>query len=1089
MRALTVQFEPKSFYGTFLSKRNDQMLNWIIDFSLRNRLVVLCAVAAVVGIGTYSLQYINIDAFPDTTPVMVQINTTAPSLSPEEVERQITFPIEQVISGLPGLEKLRSISKFGLSQVVVTFEDGTDIYFARQLVGERLSTVELPEGIERPRMGPVSTGLGEVFHYIVRLEDVDISKLPRARQIEELTRLRTVHDWVIKPQLRTVRGTAEVNSWGGFEKQYQVRIDPARLIKHNLTFEQVVTAVRENNRNVGGGNITRNAEMLLVHGIGRTVNIEQIKNIVIEAVDGSPIRVGDVADVEIGHEIRRGAVTADGQGEVVYGLGFMLMGENPHEVTNDLKQKMEEIKSTLPPGVEVATVYDRTQLVDTVIETVKKNLFEGGLLVVAVLFIFLGNLRAGLIVALAIPLSMLFAFSGMLQVGIAASLLSLGAIDFGLVVDSSVVMVENCARRISHGIPQGQTKLDVVRDAAIEVRKPTMFGELIIMIVYIPILTLAGVEGKLFRPMALTVIFALAGSMLLSVTLMPVLASYFLPSKMQEREPLLIRGIKWVYRPILHFTMHQKTAVVLFAVGVLAFAFGVIAPNLGSEFVPKLSEGALAINVVRLAGTDLDESIRLNTEMERTIRKNFPDEVEHVWSRIGSAEVATDPMGIELTDLFITLTPRSKWSKATTQDELTVEIQKVLREIPGQKIAMTQPIEMRLNEMISGIRSDVAVKLFGDDFDVLVDKAGEIERVLRSIDGSADINVEQITGQPVLQVKIKQDEIARYGVSATEVLNLVESLGSYQLGEVYEDQLRFPLVVRLPESIRETPESIGNIEINTPDGQRIPLSRLAEIKSTEGPSTITREWGYRRITISTNIRGRDMGSFVAEAQRRIDAEVQLPDGRYHLEWGGQFEHYQSARQRLMFIVPMAITLILILLYMTYHNFIDTFRVLTGIPFAWTGGIIALWIRDMPFSISAAIGFVALSGVAVLDDMLLVTTIRRFRRLGMGLEKAVEQAAMTRLRPVLMTTLVAAVGFLPMAINTGIGAEVQRPLATVVIGGVISAMIMSLLVLRVLYSVFAGVTGDAMNDSRSSTPEDENGQVSEVPQDPVLTSID
>ena len=1065
------------------------MLNWIIDFSLRNRLVVLCAVAAVVGIGTYSLQYINIDAFPDTTPVMVQINTTAPSLSPEEVERQITFPIEQVISGLPGLEKLRSISKFGMSQVVVTFEDGTDIYFARQLVGERLSTVELPEGIERPRMGPVSTGLGEVFHYIVRLEDVDISKLPRERQIEELTRLRTVHDWVIKPQLRTVRGTAEVNSWGGFEKQYQVRIDPARLIKHNLTFEQVVTAVRENNRNVGGGNITRNAEMLLVHGIGRTVNIEQIKNIVIEAVDGSPIRVGDVADVEIGHEIRRGAVTADGQGEVVYGLGFMLMGENPHEVTNDLKQKMEEIKSTLPPGVEVATVYDRTQLVDTVIETVKKNLFEGGLLVVAVLFIFLGNLRAGLIVALAIPLSMLFAFSGMLQVGIAASLLSLGAIDFGLVVDSSVVMVENCARRISHGIPQGQTKLDVVRDAAIEVRKPTMFGELIIMIVYIPILTLAGVEGKLFRPMALTVIFALAGSMLLSVTLMPVLASYFLPSKMQEREPLLIRGIKWVYRPILHFTMHQKTAVVLFAVGVLAFAFGVIAPNLGSEFVPKLSEGALAINVVRLAGTDLDESIRLNTEMERTIRKNFPDEVEHVWSRIGSAEVATDPMGIELTDLFITLTPRSKWSKATTQDELTVEFQKVLREIPGQKIAMTQPIEMRLNEMISGIRSDVAVKLFGDDFDVLVDKAGEIERVLRSIDGSADINVEQITGQPVLQVKIKQDEIARYGVSATEVLNLVESLGSYQLGEVYEDQLRFPLVVRLPESIRETPESIGNIEINTPDGQRIPLSRLAEIKSTEGPSTITREWGYRRITISTNIRGRDMGSFVAEAQRRIDAEVQLPDGRYHLEWGGQFEHYQSARQRLMFIVPMAITLILILLYMTYHNFIDTFRVLTGIPFAWTGGIIALWIRDMPFSISAAIGFVALSGVAVLDDMLLVTTIRRFRRLGMGLDKAVEQAAMTRLRPVLMTTLVAAVGFLPMAINTGIGAEVQRPLATVVIGGVISAMIMSLLVLRVLYSVFAGVTGDAMNDSRSSTLEDENGQVSEVPQDPVLTSID
>lgn len=1072
------------------------MLNWIIDFSLRNRLVVLCSTLVVIGIGTFSLQFLNIDAFPDTTPAMVQINTTAPSLSPEEVERQITFPVEQVISGLPGLEKLRSISKFGMSQVVVTFEDGTDIYFARQLISERISTVELPKGIERPRMGPVSTGLGEVFHYIVRLDGVDLSSLPRERQIEKLTELRTVHDWVVRPQLRTVRGTAEVNSWGGFEKQYQVRIDPAHLIKHGLTFDEVVTAVKSNNRNVGGGNITRNTEMLLVQGIARTVNIEQIENIVIKAVDGSPIRVGDVAKVQIGHEIRRGAVTADGQGEVVYGLGFMLMGENSHEVTNDLKMKMEEIKSTLPPGVEVVTVYDRTELVDHVIETVKTNLFEGGLLVVAVLFLFLGNLRAGLIVAMAIPLSMLFAFSGMLQIGIAASLLSLGAIDFGLVVDSSVVMVENCSRRIALGIPQGQTKLDVIRDAAIEVRKPTMFGELIIMIVYLPILTLAGVEGKLFRPMALTVIFALAGSMLLSLTLMPVLCSYFLPSKIEEREPLLIRGIKRIYKPILHFTMHQKAAVILFAVGVLAFAFGLIAPNLGSEFVPKLSEGALAINVVRLAGTGLDESVRVNTQMEQAVMKKFPDEVEHVWSRIGSAEVATDPMGIELTDMFITLKPRTQWTKASTQNELTDLVQKTLRELPGQKIAMTQPIEMRLNEMISGVRSDVAVKLFGDDFDVLVDKAQEIERVLKSINGNADVNVEQITGQPVLQIIVKQDEIARYGVSATEVLNLVESLGSFQLGEIYEDQLRFPLVVRLPESARATPETIGNIEINTPSGQRIPLARLAEIKTIEGPSTITREWGYRRITISSNIRGRDMGGFVAEAQQKIAEQVQLPDGRYHLEWGGQFEHYQSARQRLMFIVPMVLALILMLLYMTYHNFVDTFRVLTGIPFAWTGGIIALWVRDMPFSISAAIGFVALSGVAVLDDMLLVTTIRKFRSAGMALEQAVEQAAMTRLRPVLMTTLVAAVGFLPMALNTGIGAEVQRPLATVVVGGVISAMIMSLLVLRVLYSVFAGVTGgkttiDAISENNPDQFEDNNsGQVpTDHSRESVVSSFD
>ena len=1058
------------------------MLSSIIDFSLRNRALVLVVTLAVMVTGTWSLQYLDVDAFPDTTPVMVQINTTAPSLAPEEVERQITFPIEQVISGLPALDKLRSISKFGLSQVVVTFDDGTDIYFARQLINERLTTVELPAGIERPKMGPVSTGLGEVFHYILKLDGVDISALPRERQIEKLTELRTIQDWIIKPQLRTVSGTAEVNSWGGFEKQFQVRIDPDQIIKHGLTFDEVVEAVKANNRNVGGGNITRNTEMLLVHGIGRTVNIEQIENIAIKAKDGVPVRVRDVAEVQIGHEIRRGAVTADGQGEVVYGLGFMLMGENSHAVTNRLKAKMEEIKATLPPGVHVEVVYDRTELVDHVIDTVQNNLFEGGLFVIAILFMFLGNLRAGLIVALAIPLSMLCAFSGMLQFSIAASLLSLGSIDFGLVVDSSVVMIENCVRKLAEkeneqeatertelepttlSVPSvascsnSDTRLAIIRDAAIEVRKPTMFGELIIMIVYLPILTLEGVEGKLFRPMALTVIFALAGSMIMSLTLMPVLASYLLPKHIEERDPLLLRLAKRFYRPVLHFTMHQKTAVIGFALCVLVVAFGLIAPNLGSEFVPKLSEGALAINVVRLAGTDLDETIRYNTQMERAILSGFPDEVKHVWSRIGSAEVATDPMGIELTDVFVTLTPRSEWKRAETQAELTSKMQETLREMPGQRIAMTQPIEMRLNEMISGVRSDVAVKLFGDEFDVLEDKAEDIEKVLRSIAGSADVAVEQVTGQPVLQIQVKQDEIARYGVSAKQVLDLVESLGSFQLGEVFEGQLRFPLVARLPERMRASPQAIGAIQITTASGQRIPMSRLADIKVIEGPSTITREWGYRRINLSSNVRGRDLGSFVAEAQRRIDEEVQLPAGRYHLEWGGQFENLISARQRLMVVVPIALVLIFGLLYMTYNNVIDSVRVFTSVPFAWTGGIIALWIRDMPFSISAAIGFIALSGVAVLDDMLLVSTIRRLRRQGMGLEEAVETAAMTRLRPVLMTTMVAAVGFLPMAMNTGMGAEVQRPLATVVIGGVISATIMSLLVLRVLYMVFAGPVG-------------------------------
>ena len=1039
------------------------MLNSIIDFSLRHRFLVIAAALTFATVGAVSLGHLDIDAFPDTTPVQIQVNTVAPSLSPEETERQITFPIEQAISGLPGLDMVRSISKFGLSQVVVTFKDETDIYFARQVVNERLGTVELPQGIERPQMGPVSTGLGEVFHYVLTYQGYDFSKLPDEERVKKLTELRTIHDWVVKPQLRSVPGVAEVNSWGGYEKQYQVRIDPNRLIKHGLTFDQVAETVKENNRNVGGGNIAVGARMLLVHGQGRTVNVEQIKNIVVTAKDGVPIRVRDVADVQTGHEIRLGAVTAHGRGEAVLGLGFMLMGENSHEVTWALKNKLEEIRSTLPPGVTIQTVYDRTELVDHVIDTVRKNLFEGGLLVIGVLFVFLGNLRAGLIVALAIPLSMLFAFSGMLRFGIAASLLSLGAIDFGLIVDSSVVMVENCVRLLAHSNPSGRSHLQIIRDAAVEVRKPTMFGELIIMIVYLPILALEGVEGKLFRPMALTVILALAGSLVLSLTLMPVLASVMLPKRIDEREPLVIRVLKRLYAPVLRFTMHHKLAVLGFALCLLVVAFGIIAPNLGSEFIPKLSEGSIVVNVIRLAGIDLEESLRYNTQMEKALLAAFPDEILYAWSRIGTAEVATDPMGVELSDIFITLKPRTQWKRAQTQDELTALIQKELRDMPGQRIAMTQPIEMRMNEMISGVRSDVAAILYGDDFDILVKKAAEIERVLKSIPGATDVSTEQVTGQPVLQVRINQDEIARYGIPANTVLDLVESLGSKPLGEVYEGQLRFPLIVRLPEKMRASPETIGAILVTTPAGQRIPLSRLATIETVEGPSTIKREWYQRRITVSANVRNRDMGSFVAEARRKVTDQVQLPAGRYRVEWGGQFENLERARTRLMVVVPLALVLIFGLLYLTYRNVIDAVRVFTGVPFAWVGGIFALWIRDMPFSISAAVGFVALSGVAVLDDMLLVSYIRQLRRQGMLLEEAVENAAMTRLRPVLMTALVASLGFVPMAFNTGMGAEVQRPLATVVIGGVFSAMVMSLLVLRVLYMVFSGPVGPKKRD--------------------------
>lgn len=1052
------------------------MLTRLIELSLHHRVAVLLGVVVLIAGGGYALSQLDVDAFPDTTPIMVQVNTTAPALSPEEIERQITYPIEQSLSGLPSLENIRSVSEYGFSQVVVTFEDGTDIYFARQVVGERLATVELPGGVSRPKMGPVATGLGEVFHYVLTYPGVDFTKLPESERKRMLTELRTTHDWVVKPQLRTVAGTAEINSWGGYEKQFQVQIDPAGLVSRGLTFGEVVDALQENNRNVGGGNVDRMGEMLLLQGLGRTTDIPQIENIVIKAVDGVPVRIRDVASVAVGHEIRRGAVTADGNGEAVMGLGFMLMGENTHQYTDALKHKVEEIKANLPPGMTLVTMYDRTELVDSVIDTVRKNLFEGGLLVIAVLFFFLGNLRAGLIVALAIPLSMLFAFSGMWRFGIAASLLSLGAIDFGLVVDSSVVMVENCVRHLSQANPLNRSRLERIRDAAVEVRGPTMFGELIIMIVYLPILTLEGIEGKMFRPMALTVIFALAGSMLLSMTLMPVLASLLLPKKMSHREPLLVRILKRLYRPVLHFTMHQKTAIIGFAVAVLVVAFGMIAPNLGTEFMPQLSEGSVAINVVRLAGTQLDESMRFNTQMEKALLDEFPDEVAHVWSRIGSAEIATDPMGLELTDVFITLKPRSEWKKASTQAELTALFEQKLRTLPGQRLAYTQPIKLRMDELGTGSRSDIAVKLYGDDLDTLAAKATEIERVLLDVPGSADVGATQLTGQPMLQVKIKQNEIARYGVPASSVLDLVEAVGNRPVGDVFQGQLRFPLTVRLPDEYRNDPEKIASIPVTTPRGEQIPLGRLADVKFTSGPSQIAREWGQRRVTVSVNVRGRDVGSFVAEAEEKTAEQVTLPSARYYVEFGGQFEHMIQARQRLFIVVPVALVLIFSLLYMTYGNVIDTVRIFTGIPFAWTGGVIALWLRDMPFSISAAVGFVALSGVAVLDDMLLVSTIRQLRQRGKDLEAAVEEAALTRLRPVLMTTLVAALGFVPMALSAGMGAEVQRPLATVVIGGVISAMVMSLLVLRVLYMVFQSPLGSADEVSHDDeTPQRINGE--------------
>jgi heavy metal efflux system protein len=1015
------------------------MLNWVIDTALRYRLAVLCLVLAGAVAGAFSLTQLDIDAFPDTTPVQVQINTIVPALSPAEVEQQVTYPIEQALSGLPKLEAVRSVSKFGYSQVTVLFEDGVDLYFARQVINERLATVELPAGLSRPTLGPVSTGLGEVLHYIVTSDAKDP------------TDARTIQDWVIKPQLRKVRGVAEINGWGGYRRQYQVRLDPAQLTNYHVSFDQVVAALEQNNRNAGGGLVHRGGSAVLVHGIGRVENREQIENIQVDAHRGTPVRIRDVGKVELGHEIRLGAVTCDGKGEAVLGLGFTLVGENTHRVTSDLKAKLEDVKTKLPPQAKVETVYDRTELIHFVIDTVRKNLFEGGLLVVAVLFAFLGRLRAAMIVALAIPLSMLFAFSGMLRFGIAASLLSLGAIDFGMIVDSSVVMVENCVRKLADPNDR-RSRREIVRDAAVEVRKPTLFGELIILVVYLPILTLEGADGKLYRPMALTVIFALAGSMLLSLTLMPVLASYLLPRRAEEREPILIRAAKAVYAPLLRSAMRWKFAVVAFAVGMTVIS-ALIFFSLGGERVPKLSEGAIAINLVRLPGTSLEESIHANTQLERTVLRAFPDEVKHIWCRIGAAEVVTDPMGIELTDVYMTLYPREQWKRAHTQAELKDHIEKELRDQLGHQALWSQPIEMRLEEITTGVRAKVAVQLFGDDLEVLQRKGAEVAEILRNVPGNDDVSVERLTGQPVLQIKIDRNASARYGIPARAILDLVESIGGKPIGDVVEGQMRFGLVVRLPERLSAHPEALRNLLVTAPSGEQVPLGRLASIDEVEGPSTISRDWGRRRINVTCNVEDRDLVGFVEEAKKKLAAVELPPGGRYHLEIGGEYKNTIRAGRRLIVVLGIALVLIVVLLYLTYRSIGDTLRSLPCIPFAWIGGILALWLRGMPLSISAGVGFVALSGVAVLDNMILVSTIRQLRSRGMKLDQAVEQAALIRLRPVLMTTLVAALGFVPMAFSTGVGAEVQRPLATVVIGGVVSAMVMSLLVLRVFYVVF------------------------------------
>ncbi len=1024
------------------------MIEQLPGFALKNRLLIVLISCVFIGIGALSLLRIPVDAFPDTTPVQVQINTVAPALNSEEIEQQITLPVELSIGGLPGLASVRSISKFGLSQVVATFEDDTSITDARQYVSERISSVELSEGISRPQLGPISTGLGEIFHYIIGSSDPQ-------RSLEEL---RTIHDWIIKPELRKVDGVAEVNSWGGFERQYHVVVSPKELVKYQLSLDEVIEALEQNNHNVGGGLVTSGGQSKLIHGIGRIKNVKQIGNIVVKAFQGTPVRISDVVDeVVIGAEIRRGAVTAQGKGEAVLGLAFMLMGENGKTVTENLKTQLENVKKSLPDDVEVQVVYDRTELTSEVIKTVKHNLIAGAILVVLVLFVLLGNFRAGLLVAIVIPISMLFAISGMHYFAIAASLLSLGAIDFGIIVDGSVVVTEANLRNLGQKQKSlgrkltSKERLAVLTLSCKQVARPIIFGMGIIIVVFIPILTLEGTEGKMFHPMALSFIFALTGALGIALFLTPVLNYFLLTRKIHEKDGFVIRITQSVYERVLDFCLKYRAVVLVSVVLVLIFS-GWIAQRLGGEFIPRLSEGAVAINTIRLAGISIDESTDYNTRIEKMLLEQFPDEIRYIWSRIGTAEVATDPMGTELTDIFISLKPKTEWTKAKHQDELVLEMQKIVEGLPGLNMAFTQPIEMRLNELESGIRSDVGIKIYGDDFDELVRISDEVQRVLLQIPGQSEIAVDQMTGQPTQKITINQDALSRHGIPARHVLDIIEMVGGRKVGEVFEDQRKFPLVVRLSDRYRSDEDALGDIIIPTKLGQQIPLRMLAKIESVDSVSTINREWGRRLIRVQCNVSGRDISSFVDEAQKAINESIELPAG-YVIDWGGQFENLERSKLRLMIVVPTTLILVFFLLYFSLRNLKDVLLIYTGIPFALIGGVLMLWIRGIPFSVSAAIGFIALCGISVLNGQILVTAISKFIKSGDSLQQAITHAAHQRLKPVLATAITDAVGFIPMAISTGVGAEVQRPLASVVIGGVITSTLLTLIVLPILYGVF------------------------------------
>ena len=1035
------------------------MFEKLIRAAIEHRWLVLLAVLGMAAIGVFNYQKLPIDAVPDITNVQVQINTQAPGYSPLETEQRVTYPIETVMAGLPNLEQTRSLSRYGLSQVTVIFKDGTDIYFARQLVNERIQEArdKLPSGIT-PAMGPISTGLGEIYLWTVEAKD-GAKKLDG--QPYTATDLREIQDWIIKPQLRNVPGVTEINSIGGFAKEYQISPIPERLASLGVTLQDIVTALDRNNGNVGAGYIEKRGEQYLIRAPGQVKTLEDIGNVILSSAGGVPIRVRDVAEVGIGRELRTGAATDNGR-EVVLGTVFMLIGQNSRTVSQAVDKKMIEINRSLPEGVHAVTVYDRTVLVDKAINTVKKNLLEGAILVIVILFLFLGNIRAAIITATVIPLSMLFTFTGMVSYKVSANLMSLGALDFGIIIDGAVVIVENCVRRLAHaqahyGRPLTRSeRFHEVFLASKESRRPLLFGQLIIMVVYLPIFALTGVEGKMFHPMAFTVVAALVGAMILSVTFIPAAVALFIGNRVSEKENILMVQAKRWYGPLLDRVMAAK-AVVLAAAAVAVVLCGLIATRMGSEFVPSLNEGDFAIQALRIPGTSLSQSVAMQQQLEATLKAKFP-EIDRIFARTGTAEIASDPMPPNISDGYIMLKPMSEWPEPRkSRDELLAAVQEVVGKIPGNNYEFSQPIQLRFNELISGVRSDVAVKIFGDDMGVLNKTAEEVSSKLQKIPGASEVKVEQTTGLPMLTVNIDRQKSARYGLNVADIQDAVATaIGGREAGTLFEGDRRFDILVRLPESLRNDLESMKRLPIPLPRGAggvegRTNFIQLAEVATFElapGPNQVSRENGKRRIVVSANVRGRDVGSFVADAEAAL-AQVKIPAG-YWTSWGGTFENLQSATQRLQIVVPVSLLLVFVLLFAMFGNVKDGLLVFTGIPFALTGGILALWLRDIPMSISAAVGFIALSGVAVLNGLVMISYIRSLREEGAQLDAAIREGALTRLRPVLMTALVASLGFIPMAIATGTGAEVQRPLATVVIGGILSSTLLTLLVLPILY---------------------------------------